>query len=50
MLQDDSKPSASDPEDPRKLPEDAGKWVKFKWVVSYPIYTLCIYTIPGIQQ
>ena len=47
VLQDDSKPSSSDPDDPRKLPEGAGKWDKFKWIVSYPIHTLCIFTIPG---
>ena len=47
VLQSDTPHQTSDPQDKRKLKEDAGKLDKFKWFISYPIYTLSMYTIPG---
>ena len=45
--QNDDEPSKM--EDPRAKPgPNAGKWEKFKWAVTYPLYTLSSLTIPGI--
>jgi hypothetical protein len=44
--QNDDEPNKL--EDPKAKPgPDAGKWAKFKWAITFPLYTLSSLTIPG---
>ena len=47
--QNDDKPNEL--ENPRAKPgPNAGNWAKFKWAITYPLYTLSSLTIPGNKK
>ncbi len=44
--QNDDEPHKFE-DDTSKPDPSAGKWAKFKWAVTFPLYTLSSLTIPG---